>query len=978
MGDKAKTLRIPVATYRLQFNQEFRFADAKEIIPYLAELGISDIYASPCFRAVRGSMHGYDIVDHTSLNPELGSYDDHALLSAELKRYGMGQLFDIVPNHMSIEGGENGLWMDVLENGKSSPWSAVFDIDWNPETKQLENRILIPILGDQYGNVLDNGELTLRYEHGSFTIHYYEHVFPVEPGTYTMILEHAIEDLKERLPVDSSGLTELLSIITAIGHLPDRLSTGPDTTDERQREKEVIKKRLERLYDEDDTVRDHVLANVEAFNGEKGRPGTMDLLDTLLNRQVYRLSNWKVATEEINYRRFFDINSLAAIRIEDPDVFRQVHKLVFELISNGTVTGLRVDHPDGLYDPTDYFTILQEHCSLAAHKGTEKEHGHDQGAGNEKSVERPFYIVGEKILTGSEKMPDVWPIYGTTGYSFMNLVNGVFVDHGNAKAFDRIYSRFVREKKVFHDIVYEKKKLVMQSGMSSEVNTLGHYLNLLSEKDRHTRDFTLNSLIKAIVEVIASFPVYRTYIREYEVMDRDRHYIESAVSRAVHRNPAMNRAVFDFLRSILLMQFPSDHGEQDREEWLAFVMKFQQITGPVMAKGLEDTAFYVYNRLISVNEVGGSPERFGVPLEAFHGQNIDRMKGWSHAMLATSTHDTKRSEDVRARINVLSEIPDAWNESLKKWSRLNRKHRRKIEGVAVPDRNEEYLLYQTLLGIWPVEELDAKGYADLTDRVQQYMIKAMREGKENTSWISPVVEYEGIVIDFIGRILRDDPANAFLEDFIPFQKALSRRGMINSLSQTLLKITSPGMPDLYQGTELWSFALVDPDNRRPVDYAKRGLLLKELYSGQEKDRNALLEELMANMDDGRIKLYLTASALRFRKENRELFEQGEYVPLETGGEMKECVCAFARRGDTDECVTVVPRFMTRLTGISGPVPPVPDNWKDTVIILPSGDGTRYENVLTGEVMVTTAYREQGSLYAGEVFARFPVALLRKV
>lgn len=975
MNEPFSRLRVPIATYRLQFNREFRFVDAAGIISYLSDLGISDIYSSPVLKAVRGSMHGYDIVDHTMLNPELGSPDNFLLMVSELGKHGMGQICDIVPNHVSIEGGENRLWTDVLENGKSSPWAFVFDIDWKPEKKELENKILLPILGDQYGIVLDNRELRLEYDNGGFFIRYYDHIFPVEPGSYAMILEHDIDFLKGTLPGSDPGLTELLSIVTAIGHLPDCLSTDAEMIDERQREKEVIKRRFHRLYGDDERLRSFVDRNVAVFNGEEGNPESMSMLDELLNRQVYRLSDWRVATEEINYRRFFDINSLAAIRIEEPAMFREVHRLVFDMIGKGQVTGLRVDHPDGLHDPTEYFAILQRECCL--HSGSDpcSEPATDESMTG-LADQMHFYIIGEKILTGSEKMPDVWPIFGTTGYSFMNTVNGVFVDQGNGRTFDRIYERFIKEKKSFHDVVYEKKKLVMQVGMSSEVNTLGHYLDVLSEKDRHTRDFTLNSLIKAIVEVIACFPVYRTYIRDFEVMDRDRLYVDSALYKAAHRNPAMNRSVFEFLRRVLLLQFPDGFDEEGRQEWLSFVMRFQQITGPVMAKGLEDTAFYVFNRLVSLNEVGGMPERFGTPVEAFHGHNIERMKKWPHSMLATSTHDTKRSEDVRARINVLSELPQEWNDRLKRWSRKNRKHRKKIQGVPVPDRNEEYLLYQTLLGIWPVEDVDEPGWNDFMERIKQYMVKAMREAKENTSWISPAIEYEEAVTEFVAKVMRKGPANEFLEDFVPFQRALSRRGMVNSLSQTLLKITSPGMPDFYQGTELWTFSLVDPDNRRPVDFAKRRSMLKDVRSSLAKDRSSTINSLVGNMDDGKIKLFLTWAALQFRTENRALYEKGEYVPLETTGALKDSLIAFSRREGMAEGITVVPRLTIHLTEDPFLVPLGDEIWKDTAVLFhPNGDDVRYENVLTGEVLEK---RDGRSLHAGQVLNSFPVALLRKI
>lgn len=695
--------RIPVSTYRLQFNRQFKFSDAKNIVSYLHSLGISDIYASPYFKTREGSLHGYDIVDHNTLNPEIGTEDEFNELIQELRKYGIGQILDIVPNHMCIADKNNGWWMDVLENGPSSIYADFFDIDWEPVKKELVNKVLLPFLGDQYGKVLENQELKLIFEEGAFFVYYYDHRFPVRPLTYTHILEHRIDKIEHVLSSKNPYFVELLSIITALKHLPSYTETKHEKIIERHREKEVIKKRIWNLYSEAPEVKDFINDNVAIFNGIKGEPGSFDLLDKLLSEQVYRLSHWRVAAEEINYRRFFDINDLAAICMEKPAVFEETHKLIFKLIKEGKVTGLRVDHPDGLYNPSEYFCLLQRNCFFqkqlayirSLKKDIPKELIEDlkeeipifTGPSDIKSEilqrynellagdpqAKPFYIIGEKILTKDERMPEDWPIFSTTGYVFLNALNGIFVATENARAFDDYYAKFIKSKIDFQDVVYENKKLIMQVAMSSEVNTLGHYLNNISEKDRHTRDFTLNSLTSAIVEAIAFFPVYRTYINQSGVNDRDRRYIELAVAKAKRKNPAISGSVFDFLKDVLLLKYPDNISEEDKKERLAFVMRFQQITGPVMAKGIEDTAFYVYNRLISLNEVGGSPDRFGASLETFHGKNIERSKFWPNALIATSTHDSKRSEDVRARINVLSEMPEEWKESVIRWGRYNKK-----------------------------------------------------------------------------------------------------------------------------------------------------------------------------------------------------------------------------------------------------------------------------------------------------------------
>ena len=983
--------RVPVSTYRLQFNRHFRFTDAKAIIHYLNNLGISDIYASPYFKAREGSLHGYDIVDHNSLNSEIGTEEEYHGMIQELWKYGMGQILDIVPNHMCITSKENTWWMDVLENGSGSIYADFFDIDWEPVKIELKDKVLIPILGDQYGIVLERQELQLVFENGDFFLCYYQHKFPIRPKTYIDILQYRIDELKNLLSPENPHLNELLSIITALNHLPSYTEKDPEKIAERYREKEIIKKRLWNHYSGNIEIKTFIDENVRTLNGVKDKPESFDFLDNLLNQQIYRLSQWSVATEEINYRRFFDINDLAAIRMENSLVFRETHKLIFKLIREGKVTGLRVDHPDGLYNPSEYFQRLQKNCFLYKRLdlpgyGTETS---DREAEilkqyNELLSANPqmkaFYIIGEKILIKGEKIPEDWPIFGTTGYDFLNSLNGIFVETMNVKIFDDIYARFIRSKLNFQNIVYEKKKLIMEVIMSSEVNTLGHYLNRLSEKNRHTRDFTLNSLTNAIKEAIAFFPVYRTYIKPSEVTERDRRYIEIAVSKAKRKNPAMSESVFDFLKDVLLLKYPENFKDADQREWLDFVMKFQQITGPVTAKGLEDTTFYIYNRLISLNEVGGNPERFGTPMETFHGQNIERSKFWPYTLIATTTHDSKRSEDVRARINVLSEIPDEWRERLTRWRRLNKKNVVVVEGQTVPDPNEEYLLYQTLLGAWPIEPMTGPEYEMFKKRIKDYMVKALREAKINTSLINPNANYENILMSFIEAILNTTRRNKFLKDFQAFQKQISHYGIYNSLSQTLLKITSPGIPDFYQGTELWDFSLVDPDNRRPVDYSIRIKMLEELKRNeQEMPLSELAKELTINKDNGKIKLYLMYKALNYRKTNREIFERGEYSPLEAMGEKAMNVCSFVRKFGNSTVRVVAPRFITRLTQQPESLPFGKEVWKDSVIIIPHEETEKkYRNIFTGEVVTTVSYKESTILYLSEIFAHFPVALLEKI
>ncbi len=984
--------RIPIATYRLQFNHQFKFLDAKAIVSYLHEMGISDLYASPYWKAKRGSPHGYDILNHHQFNPEIGTEREYNEFVEELKKFEMGQVLDIVPNHMCIAEDENIWWMDVLENGPSSMYADFFDIDWKPIKDELENKVLLPVLGDQYGRVLENQELKLTLEEGAFFIHYHERKFPVAPVSYRKILEYRINALEKKMGSDHSHLQELLSIITALVHLPTRTEKDREKILERRREKEIIKKRLGDLYKESEEVQSFIEENLKIFNGDPEDPRSFDLLDDLLNEQVYRLSHWQVATEEINYRRFFDINELGAIRMEDPRVFEETHRLVLKLIREEKVTGLRVDHPDGLYHPAEYFYRLQRSCFIqfclrAMEVEDELAMGEKIGMLYDEVVSEnptsplhiPFYVVGEKILTKSERMPEDWPVFSTTGYVFLNSLNGIFIEMGNDKSFDEIYRRFIKSRVDYQDLLYEKKKLIMQTSMPSEINMLGHILNRVSEKDRLTRDFTLNNLTTAIIEVIANFPVYRTYASPQGVNERDRRYIEQAFSRAKRKNPALSATVFEFLENVLLLQYPKHFEEGERKEWLDFVMRFQQMTGPIMAKGVEDTAFYIYNRFVSLNEVGGNPERFGTPLDTFHGMNIERTKFWPYAMITTMTHDTKRSEDVRARLDVLSEIPDEWRECLTRWSRTNKSKKSTLEGQWVPGRNEEYLLYQTLLGVWPDTPMNDKEHEVFKNRIRDYMLKATREAKVHTSWISPNFPYEEALLKFIDTVLS---SHLFKSDFQILQKKVAYFGMFNSLGQTLLKMTSPGIPDFYQGTEIWDFSLVDPDNRRPVNFNLRKELLAALKKKIESpglDLKEFVRDLIRQWKDGTPKLYVIYKTLNYRKENDLLFRDGSYVPLESEGNLKEYVCAFARQKEEKTVLVIVPRFLTHLIRDTGEVPLGKNVWEESWVVLPKEiNGGTFRNLFTDETIEKVKRDGEGLLSLGEVFANFPVAMLEKV
>lgn len=916
--------RIPSATYRLQFNRHFTFNQAKTIVPYLHDLGISDCYSSPFFEAAPDSTHGYDISNHNNLNPSIGSREDFNAFVDELRRHRMGQILDFVPNHMGIASRNNKWWMDVLENGPASQFANYFDIDWHPLKEELENKVLLAILGDQYGRVLERGELKLSFEEGAFFLHYYDFKLPIAPCSYGHILRPALEFLA---PYYNEELfNELQSILNAIDHLPPATETDPEKISERILEKEVIKRRLDRLCRECPQMLEGIEQAIHAFHGHPGDPNSFDPLHQLLNVQMYRLSYWRVAAEEINFRRFFDINELAAIRVEMPEVFEDVHRFLFELLAEDAVTGLRIDHPDGLWNPREYIETVQRR--YAEIKGVEF------------TGEKPLlYMLAEKILTGNERLPDNWLLHGTTGYDFTNQVIGTLVDRSAEKSFTATYASFIDHRFRFDDLVYEQKRLVMDLSLANDTNVLASMLNRLSESNRWYRDFTLSSLITAVREVIACFPVYRTYLAPGQPLSmEDQQAIIRAVARAKRRNPAIESSVFDFLRDNLLFQFPENIDEATMEEHYRFVMKFQQCTGPIMAKGLEDTAFYIYNRLIALNEVGGEPQHFGIPLDEFHGHNLWRQQKWPHTMLATSTHDTKRSEDTRARIAALSELPDLWKESLAEWREVNAGHKTDLDGELAPDHNEEYLLYQTLLGTWPLHRPDQDEYQTYVGRIQDYMTKAIKEAKVNTSWIQPYEDWDNAVRKFAARILDRENNRAFLDTFEVLAERTAQLGAMNSLAQTLLKLTVPGVPDIYRGNEIWDFSLVDPDNRRPVDYTHRQQLLDQIREGADPG------ELLENWRDGRIKLYLTRTVLHFRRKFPELFQKGEYLPIELTGQFKDSGMAFERRYK-DHVVIV---FAPRLTSNVG-FPPLGEDWADTRLnVLGIEDFLPLTDILTGD------------------------------
>jgi len=950
--------RQPVSTYRLQLHGGFGFTSARDLVPYLAQLGVTECYSSPHFKANPGSLHGYDICDHSALNPELGTETDYDAFCGALQAHGLGHIVDIVPNHMAADPRSNPWWRDVLENGPSSPFGDFFDIDWNPVKPELKGRVLLPALGDQYGCVLERGELQLRLEDGALHLRYFDMDLPINPRQAPRVLGLHLDRLEQQMPGDPD-VREYLSILTALQNLPPYTERDASLVAERQREKEVSRERLARLVDASPAIRRHVEAVVGEVNGAAGDPASFDRLHELLENQAYRLAYWRTASDEINYRRFFDINELVGLRMELPAVFDAAHALLKRLIDEGKVTGVRVDHPDGLFDPATYFKRLQ---ALSA---------------------KPLYVVAEKILAPGEVLRQDWQVEGTTGYGFLNAVSGLFVDPRHVKTLRRVYTRLTGRTESFEEVAYRGRLTIMLTAMASELNVLAYALNRLSEGDRCSRDFTLTSCRQVLREVAACFPVYRTYVTARGASDFDRDVLATAIAEARRRNLLMEDSIFVFLSEILLPRCgPEGPGEDSVvRERLRFAMKMQQFTSPVQAKGIEDTAFYRYLALVSANDVGGHPSRLAAAPEDFHAANRHRLAAWPLELLATTTHDTKRGEDARARINVLSEIPDEWRRAVAEWMRVNNRNRTKIHGAWAPDRNDEYLCYQALLGAWPAEEVLApvpeRASEDMADRLASYVQKAAREAKVHTSWIHEDEEYGRAVGQFVRRTLTGRTAARFLAAFVPFERRIARAGMVNSLAQLVLKLASPGVPDFYQGTELWDLSLVDPDNRRPVDFAARQALLESLRPAIDRaeagtDAADDVAALFERWSDGAIKLFVTTCGLRFRREHAGLLLSGDYSALEPEGPAADHLVAFARHDSSGTLLAIVPRLVMSLPTDNRSLPRGPDTWAETRILLPPWAGSvRYRHLLTGETVEAT----ESHLPAAAVFRTSPVALL---
>ncbi len=879
--------RIPVATYRIQLHAGFGFDAAAGIADYLHELGISHVYSSPYLQAAPGSQHGYDIVDHHKVNDELGGAEAHDRFSLRLGAAHLGQVLDIVPNHMAISGRRNRYWWDVLENGRASRYASYFDIDWEPREEKLRNKLLIPILGDRYGRVLNRGEICVQRQRGDFSIRYFDHELPLAPESIAPLLASA---------ASQTGSDYLAFLADALETLAGSTKASVRNGAAQQRDQDILRGLLDRLLEETPFIAEALDSALATVNSSP------DKLDELLERQHYRLAYWRTAQEDLGYRRFFDVNSLVGLRIEDPQVFAATHALILRWLRDGVLDGIRVDHPDGLLDPRRYFERLREQAA-------------------------DVWIIAEKIIEPGERFRDEWPIDGTTGYGYMNQAGGLFVDPATEHEFTRLYEEFTGEPTDYSAICRDKKHQVLRDLLGSDVNRLTTLFADICEGHRDHRDYTRHDVLRALRELVACFPVYRTYIvpQRDEIADDDKRYISEAVEASKRNRPDLDPALFDFFGEVLRLHI---RGALESE----FVMRFQQFTGPVMAKGVEDTAFYCFNRLISLNEVGGDPSRFGNSPHSFHRFCKRIQTARPSTMLGSSTHDTKRSEDVRARISLLSEIPHEWESAIRRWSAMNLPHKTE----ELPDRNTEYFLYQTIVGAWPIER----------DRLAPYVEKACREAKQRTSWVSPNKHFETATRNFVDALYNSD---TFIEDLNRFVQRLTRPGRVNSLAQLLLKLTSPGVPDIYQGSELWDFSLADPDNRRSVDYDLRRRLLSELP-------RLGIAEVLERMDEGIPKLWTIYHALRTRRERPSAFRtEACYTPLFAEGAKAEHAVAYLRCNDV---LVLVPRLVLKLN----------ENWGDTLLEIPRGD---WRNELTGVVA------RSGKAPVQQILADFPVALLTR-
>jgi (1->4)-alpha-D-glucan 1-alpha-D-glucosylmutase len=942
---------VPLATYRLQFNTNFRFRDAVAMLDYLRELGVSHVYASPVFTSRHGSGHGYDVTDPTKIDPDLGGEEEFAALQAAIEERNMGLLLDIVPNHMAASS-ENRWWMDVLEYGPDSSFASYFDINWRTPSRILENKLLLPFLAKPFGEVLDNGDLRIQYEDGRFFLRYQEQTFPIALGSYAEILRYRERDLHEAVEAGSATEQEWQGIAAAAESIALDRGLSAQAATERRTKGDALRERLRQLLATSQEIAIFLNRTLDSIHGTSGDPQSFCALERILSAQHYRLAFWQTASDSINYRRFFSITDLVGVRVEDPAVFDATHEAIIRASLKRNVSGLRIDHIDGLRDPRGYLSRLRERLSPSA------------------AGDNPAYVVVEKILARDEPLPADWPIEGTTGYDYLNYANRVMVDGGHASAVQDFYARWTGSQIDFAEVLYQKKKLVMRTLLAVEMRTLGRELTELASDDRYARELRAAELTEALIETTACLPIYRTYVQTLEEPETTQATLDGAIRNARHRRPALPPECFDFVSDVLLLKAPAHIRADQRESRFAFVGRWQQFTGSIMAKGFEDTALYDYFPLSSLNEVGGDPRAFDGSIPAFHEYISKRQEKWPYSMNATTTHDTKRSEDTRARIAVLSEIPAEWEQALQEWSRINEKHAGQVDGAMAPDRNEQYLFYQTLIGTWPLDQLE---WPALVKRLQEYILKAVREAKVHTRWSQPNEPHEEALRKFIAGVLDREGNAEFCSSFAQFQQRTALYGMLNGLSQSLLKIACPGVPDTYQGSELWDFRLVDPDNRDPVDVAKRVAMLDELRSAPNADCACRAQDLLSNWLDSRVKLHVLARALAARKEKPRLFLDGSYEALEISGQHRERIVAFSRNEGDNWAVAITPRCVAAIQA------PVVSNdrrefWQSTTLKLPEGAPRKWFNLFAGRKSAPVD-AEANRISLGDAFDSFPIALL---
>lgn len=924
-----REMKTPHSTVRIQLNKDFDLNKLTNLRDYYDKLGIKGLYLAPAFKAREGSNHGYDVVDFKQIGSEIGGIDKYHEMTRSYKRKGFFILQDFVPNHMSFDA-NNYYLMNILELGDYSPFKGHFDIDWDHHHPNLKGKLLIPILGTYYGAALENQELKLDYDKKGFCLRYYAFRIPLTIESYTQILGSEKNHQEDGRQVDSN----LLSLHGHALYLKSLVES--QSSEDILNQVDHAKKMIWEKYQEDEASRNFINEQLNLFNGEKGNRESFNLLDDLLYSQRFRLSYWKVAAEEINYRRFFTINDLIGVRVEDEKVFNSYHSLIGELIREGMVDGIRLDHIDGLYDPEKYIKDLKKQFPSS-------------------------YVVAEKILERGELIPESFQLEGTTGYDFLTYINQLFCLKKNEPHFDTIYQKFCGEKLNYHKLLLENKRLIITRHLLGNIDSLAHYLKGVAGNGRVGRDLTYYSLRKAMVEFMVDLPVYRTYTNSFKVSEEDLKVIGETIQKSLKRRPYLEYEL-NFLKSVLTLSMEGVGEEDIKEKLKYFVMGFQQLTGPVMAKGLEDTVFYIYNRLISLNEVGGGAQEFGISLKKFHQFLRDRREKSPHTMNATSTHDTKMGEDGRNRLHVLSEIPQMWKSKILKWEKINKELR---EGKKVyPDKNDEYRLYQAMLSSFNPQE---EKFEIFLGRIQNYMLKAVREAKVYTEWIRPDHEYEGTLKRFIDRVFDRESNKVFWDDFLDFQKYISFYGALSSLSMVTLKIMAPGIPDFYQGCETHNYSLVDPDNRRPVKFEK----LSEELSCLDKIN---LKDYRKDLINGKLKLFVTSKLLHFRRVDEDFWGKASYAPLKMSGNRQNKVIASIRelkRGDhTAVVITIGTRFLTDVLGTDELGKK--SFFDDLFLHVPSYRGKTFRNCLTEELIVVP---EDGRILLSQALGNLTIGVL---